>query len=45
MSTSTETVTGVGLTSEELKLLANLLKHPKIKGLAEEMKKEHEKSK
>jgi hypothetical protein len=36
MSTGTTEVQGIGLTSEEIELLINLLKHPKIQALAKE---------
>ena len=43
MAHQTETVAGIGLTRDEHELLVNLLKHPEIKKLADEVKKKNEK--
>lgn len=43
MAHQTETVTGVNLTSEEKKTLLKLLKHPKMKALADEVKEKEKK--
>ena len=37
MSHQTQEIGGMGLTSKELQILINLLKHPKIKDMAKEV--------
>lgn len=43
MPHGTAEVSGVSLTNEEIKILLNILKHPKIKDLAKEIEDEKNK--